>query len=69
MNEIVKELQGIDLDLFYCADVWSDKITLQGKISSETVAYCRSKFGISDLTMCESGYLRCSSGKIKIILT
>ena len=69
MNEIYKQLEGINLDLFYCVTIWTRELTLQGNINPEVIDYCKKQFGITGFSLSEQGYLEAAMGHIKIVLT
>lgn len=73
MKTNLNRLSLINVDLFYCVTIWQNEITLQGKMSSELVKYCKDELKI-ELTSNEHGWLEGSSntielGNLKITLT
>lgn len=73
MKENLNRLSLIDVDLFYTISIWNSEITLQGKLSSELVKYCKSELG-AKLETTEDGWLEgtvrsVELGVLRIVLT
>lgn len=69
MNELVKTLENINIDLFYCVTIWPHSIELQGRMCSSLIEYCRTELNIVDFTLQDTNYLQGKINNIKITLT
>ena len=67
MNNLVKLLQTMNVDLFYNVSISKDKITLQGLISRDTLKYAKS-LEIVDFEN-RSGFLYGENTRVQIVLT
>lgn len=65
MKTNVNRLSFIDVDLFYTISIWSSEITLQGKMSSELIKYCKDELSI-DLQTNGEGWLEGQSNSIEL---
>lgn len=65
MKANVNRLSFIDVDLFYTISIWSSEITLQGKMSSELIKYCKDELSI-DLQPNGDGWLQGQSNSIEL---
>jgi hypothetical protein len=69
MNELVKILENINLDLFYCVTIWPNSIELQGHMSMPLIEYCKTQLNIVDFEVQDTNYLQGKINNIKITLT
>ena len=73
MRANVNRLSLINVELFYVISIWNSEISLQGKLSSELIKYCKNDLGV-DLKADEVGHL-CGEintielGNLKVTLT
>jgi len=65
MKANVQRLSFIDVDLFYTISIWNSEISLQGKLSSELIKYCKDELSI-DLSPTEDGWLQGQSNSIEL---
>lgn len=73
MNENLKRLSLINVDLFYTILIWNFEITLQGHLSSELIKYCTDELKI-ELKPNEEGWLEgginnSELGELRVTLT
>jgi hypothetical protein len=69
MNELVKILENINLDLFYCVTIWPNSIELQGHMSMPLIEYCKTQLNIVEFKVQDTNYLQGKINNIKITLT
>lgn len=69
MNELVKKLESIDADLFYCITVWKNKLQLQGTMSMALIEYCKTELNVVEFISQDSNYLQGKADNIEITLT
>lgn len=73
MKTNVQRLSFINVDLFYTISIWNSEISLQGKLSSELIKYCKTELSI-DLSPTDKGWLHgelnsIELGTLKVTLT
>lgn len=70
MKEKLALLENVDLSLFYCVTIREYSLDLQGRMSSDTIDYCKRKLGVENLNLDpELNYLRGHNNNINIALT
>jgi len=71
MIDVIEKFKEIEkeypLSVFYCITIWSDKISLQGKITNTALEYFRGKG--YQFTLAENNHLVATMDCIQIILT
>lgn len=70
METIKKQINELNLELFYCVTIWSNhnRIQLQGDTTNEIIKYCKS-IGIENFELQSNGNLKAEIDNIEITLT
>jgi len=67
MKDSLALLSTIDVERFYVCSVWEREVTLQGKVSTELIQYCKG-LGVEEFIVSDIGLLKAEIGKLKIVL-
>jgi translation initiation factor 1 (eIF-1/SUI1) len=68
METIKKQINELNLELFYCTTIWKNTIELQGHANKETFEYCNA-LGIDNFELKPNGFLEGRIDNIRITLT
>lgn len=70
MKEKLALLENIDISLFYCVTIREYGLDLQGRMSSDTIDYCKRKLDVANFDIDqETNYLKGHNNKFNITLT
>lgn len=67
MKDSLVLLATIDVERFYVCSIWEREVTLQGRLSTELVEYCKG-LGVDKFEVSDQGHLRAEIGKLRIVL-